>query len=292
MGFEIELLNQRLDVPEAKVWLAISMYWAVASQGPYAAAFASRNRDVTDIRNIQKWHGDYDGVELEIEFPKDGDKLIWFGVTHVGQSPLSRHEHILGFVEVSRASLSSDTPIDVRVVCAWRPVFLLFKGMADTILSEFTRQPTDLAFDELLAFKALVERQTYRDIYVKEKPQENIARGFLQTFLYRRSYREVPVRGGQSDVLVFDKQGRFLYETKIWRGSSYFQQGLREIEEYIIGEEDDDQLAGIFYVLFDPTKSNAAHASLGSDISTTIVHKRTVQIVIININPPMPSTKQ
>jgi len=126
---------------------------------------------------------------------------------------------------------------------------------------------------------------------VRGRAQENIARALLQTFLIQRSYREVPVRGGQADILIFDKQGRFLYETKIWRGAKYFIQGLHEIEEYILGEDSDKQLASIFYVIFDPTKSAAGRRYRGSDLTTETVANRTVTIVIINIKPPQPSKK-
>jgi hypothetical protein len=292
MTFEIELLNERFDVSEDIIWHVISSYWEVAPHKPYRSAFALTSQKVTDIRTIQKWHGDYDGIELEIQFPKNGDRQIWFGVTYIGDSPSLRHEHILGFVEVRRALMRSDIPVDVRIVCSWRPFYLLFKGMADTLLSYFKRQPIHQAFAEVVGFKSFVERQTHKDIFVRGRAKENIARALLQTFLERRSYREVQVRGGKSDILIFDNQGRFLYETKIWKGNENFKQGLCEIEEYITGENSDTQLAGVFYIVFDPTKSAAARRYRGSDLTTEIVANRTVHIVVVNINPPIPSKKK
>jgi hypothetical protein len=142
-------------------------------------------------------------------------------------------------------------------------------------------------------FKSLVERQLYKDISVGGKPQENIARALLQAFLKPRSYREVPVRGGQSDLLLFSKNGRFLFETKIWRGAQYYEQGIRELEEYIAGEDDcdEDRLAGIFYLVFDNTKSNRARKYLGSDGVTQIASGRSVEIVVVNLSLPQPSKK-
>jgi hypothetical protein len=118
---------------------------------------------------------------------------------------------------------------------------------------------------EMQRFKTHIERQAYKDVFVNDKPQENIARALLQAYLPERGYREVPVRGGQSDLLLFTREGRFLYEAKIWHGRSYFQQGMREIEEYILGEDDDQNLLGIFYVIFDPTKTNRARNYKGDD---------------------------
>lgn len=148
------------------------------------------------------------------------------------------------------------------------------------------------ATKELQQFKALVERQTFKDIFVADKPQENIARALLQTHLQSRSYREVLVRGGKTDLLGFSKNGRFLYETKIWRGPEYHEQGLREIEEYVAGEGDDCELMGTFYLVFDPTKTKKALDYLGAEISTrAIADGRTVTILCIHIAPPQPSKK-
>lgn len=140
-------------------------------------------------------------------------------------------------------------------------------------------------------FKLFVERQAYKDILVDGKAKENIGRALLQAFLLSRSYREVPVRGGQTDILQFVKQGRFLYEPKIWRGSSYYQQGLRELSEYIIGETDDEQLIGIFYVIFDPTKTRRAESHLGGAFSVAVIEGNKVNVVIINLSLPQPSRK-
>ena len=163
------------------------------------------------------------------------------------------------------------------------------KGEETELLPE--QDPLAAARSEVKRFKSYVERQAYRDIYTDGKPQENIARALLQAFLPERSYREVQVRGGQSDLLLFVKQGRFLYETKIWRGPKYYKQGLKEIEEYIIGEDDDQELLGIFYVVFDHTKTKRARAYQGDDFSTEVVGGRNVDVVVVDLSPPEPSKK-
>lgn len=154
------------------------------------------------------------------------------------------------------------------------------------------QNPLEDARLEMRGFKSFVERQVHKDILVAGKPQENIARALLQAFLRSRSYREVPVRGGQTDLLLFAKRGRFLYETKIWRGPTYHKQGLRELGEYIIGESDDQELLGIFYVVFDSTKSRRAQTYLGNAFSTEAVCGRSADVVVINLLPPEPSKKR
>ena len=153
--------------------------------------------------------------------------------------------------------------------------------------------PLETAKKELIAFRNEVERQAWKDIFVqgkpqqKGKPQENIARALLQIFLKNRSYREVPVRGGKTDILSFQKGGRLLYETKIWRGEEYHKQGLREIEEYIKGEE--DELLAVFYVVFDPTKSNRSKSFLKDDFTIERAGKYDIYTITICLAPPQPS---
>ncbi len=102
---------------------------------------------------------------------------------------------------------------------------------------------------------------------------------------------EVEVRGGQSDLLVFTREQRYLYETKIWRGEDYYRQGLREIEEYIIGEDDDGALPSVFYIVFDPTTTRRAEAIIGSAVEVSEIAGRPVTSVVVHIRPPRPSKK-
>lgn len=143
---------------------------------------------------------------------------------------------------------------------------------------------------DIQEFRAFVERQAHKDVFVAGKPQENIARALLQARLAGRSYREVPVRGGQSDILVFERNGeRILVEAKIWRGADYHDQGKRELAEYIEGENDDGKLLAAFYVVFDPTKSARAIAHEGLSVTTTRVGGMTIETIIIRISPGAPS---
>ncbi len=144
---------------------------------------------------------------------------------------------------------------------------------------------------EIIGFKNFVERQAHRDIFINGHPQESIARSLLQAYLLPRSYREVPVRGGRTDILLMSKTGRFLYEAKIWRGRDYYDQGLREIEEYVIGEGDAPDLIGIFYVVFDPTKSQSASAYLGGHLTAAQVCGRQINVIVIDLALPQPSKK-
>jgi tetratricopeptide (TPR) repeat protein len=164
-------------------------------------------------------------------------------------------------------------------------------GLARAALG-WTEDPLGRVRADLHEFRAFVERQAHADLFVGEKPQENIARALLQASLSGRSYREVPVRGGRSDVLFFERDGqRLLIETKIWRGPDYHEQGKRELSEYIEGENDDGKLLGAFYVVFDATDSARAVEHEGSPVTTTRIGNTTLETVIVRVRPPQPSQK-
>lgn len=172
-------------------------------------------------------------------------------------------------------------------------LFLDFKEIDVNLARSLLGWDSDLLGDarkEIQEFKSIVERQLFNDIYVDNKPQENIARGMLQAFLSKKSYREVKVRGGQTDILAFTKKGKIIYETKIWRGPKYHEQGYKEIEEYIKGE-DDGTLVGVFYIVFDATITGKASTYINGDYCIKKIFCNDVHIVIINLFQPIPSKK-
>jgi tetratricopeptide (TPR) repeat protein len=164
-------------------------------------------------------------------------------------------------------------------------------GLARAALG-WTDDPLGRVRADLHEFRTFVERQAHADLFVDGKPQENIARALLQASLTARSYREVPVRGGRSDILYFDRDGnRLLIETKIWRGAANHEQGKRELSEYIEGENDDGKLLGAFYVVFDPTASACAVEYEGSPMITSRIGNTSLETLLIRVCPPQPSKK-
>jgi hypothetical protein len=155
-------------------------------------------------------------------------------------------------------------------------------------------EPIDFIDDfrnKMTMFKTFIERQAYRDIIQNGNPQESVARGLLQAFLTERSYREVPVRGGQTDLLIPLDKGRILFETKIWRGLEYFEQGLREISEYVKGENEDNRLLCVFYVVFDPSVSRIANGSLSEKDLPKEILGVPLEIIVIDLRPSTPSKR-
>jgi hypothetical protein len=151
--------------------------------------------------------------------------------------------------------------------------------------------PLEEARRQVEEFRSLVERQLYRDLTEDGNPQEKHIRALLQAFFTPRSYREVPVRGGRSDILIHLPQGRVLLETKIWRGESTYAGGLAELSEYIEGENSDRGLLGAFYIVCDPTASHSALTHIGAGHATVLVSSFPVEVYVVNLSPETPSTK-
>ncbi len=148
-----------------------------------------------------------------------------------------------------------------------------------------------LVRDELLEFRDFVERQGYRAVVIDGTPREEIGRTLLQAFLVNRSYREVPVRGGRSDLLIYLNYGRrILIETKIWRGPHYHEQAIAELGEYARGENDDGRLAASFLVVFDNTEGGMAAQYLSDSRSQVAGNREQLLIPVpIRLNLPQPS---
>jgi len=58
-----------------------------------------------------------------------------------------------------------------------------------------------------------------------------------------------------------------------------------------LGEDEDERLTGVFYVIFDPTKSNRAQAYLGGVFSSVTVADRETDVAVVDLSLPKPSKK-
>src|SRR6185312_7394 len=221
-----------------------------------------------------------------------GDDLV--GLISAGDRLCQNTSNALQTVASQEASAQLKVQTWMQIAILARSRLFDFQGVDVDLGRAVLKCPMDPIVrirTELDDFRLFVERQAYRDIFVGTEPQENIARALLQARLRGRTYREVPVRGGRTDILAFSgSEGeRVIIETKIWRGPEYHEQGIRELEEYIRGESDDGRLLGPFYVVFDPTDSARAAAYEGSSISTRALADVRTDILAIRLRPPTPS---
>jgi hypothetical protein len=128
--------------------------------------------------------------------------------------------------------------------------------------------------ETILAFKAYAERQLVQDL--KARKSEAAARALIQTYLegQGRTYREVEAGGGRSDVFLLDDVTRDLVEVKVWRGTTYHEDGLVELSRYLAAEG----LPRGFYVVLeffqtDPVTPDRESRSVeGTAIDVVFVH--------------------
>ena len=73
--------------------------------------------------------------------------------------------------------------------------------------------------------------------------------------------------------------------------SEHDKHGLREIEEYIEGENTGNKLSAARYIVFDLTVTASARRNIGSDINIEVIANRAVQIIAVNIDLPQPTKK-
>lgn len=94
-------------------------------------------------------------------------------------------------------------------------------------------------------FRAYAIRQLASDLGSRA---EAPARALLQTFLAARyeTFREVPTGRGRTDILVGSAHGEII-EVKMWRGQTYFDDGLDEVGDYMRTQEK----GHAYYVVFD-----------------------------------------
>ena len=139
----------------------------------------------------------------------------------------------------------------------------LFNGLED----EYLPEDTDAGFldyltpdgkidmRELLAnFRDFIARAGYRILEVPETPQEFVGQyllfAYLDAFVRQvRGFMYVEVRTGRGrmDLIILHNGEKYIVETKIWGGKSFYQAGKSQLAVYLKSESVN---AG-YYVVFD-----------------------------------------
>ncbi len=133
---------------------------------------------ITDLKHTERWHGDYHGAELQLHFVWEGNKCIWIATTHIGDGPFCKYEHYAGYYEVNRIRLTSDIPVDVKIVCNWELLQPFFQGMADYLLPP--RNLFELYVDDIDSFSKVREVMPQD---VRALVPLNLLEDQIQTFL-------------------------------------------------------------------------------------------------------------
>lgn len=154
-------------------------------------------------------------------------------------------------------------------------------------------------YEEILAFKEIVERQGIDAFRHGKAPQEVIGQTMLQfwieqfmryTGLKGRAFREVPSGGGEMDLLITVPEEETVIEAEIWRGKKNHWQHLSQIADYL--ETEGARATKGILVTFDNTRGGT---SLEREKETTIFREQcrgySIDVVIIKINPEAPSSR-
>ena len=174
-----------------------------------------------------------------------------------------------------------------------------FKPLVNGLEDEYFPEDTSDDFRDYLApgnsidmvslldnFQNFIARAGFKILQVPDTPQESVGQYLLMAYLdafVRRiggmMHIEVQTGRGRMDLIVTHDQRKYIVETKIWRGTHYYQAGKRQLARYLRVE---DVTEG-FYVVFDHRQSPEPR------VETSIVEGVTIHSYIIAVVQESPS---
>ena len=113
----------------------------------------------------------------------------------------------------------------------------------------------EIALEALLDnFRDFIVRAGFGILQVPDTPRESVGRLLLLSYLDQFvklvggvMHIEVPTGRGRMDLLITHKQTKYIVETKIWRGTVYYEAGKKQLAAYMKTE---NAVEG-YYVVFD-----------------------------------------
>ncbi|MDE0324844.1 MAG: AAA-like domain-containing protein [Candidatus Poribacteria bacterium] len=174
-----------------------------------------------------------------------------------------------------------------------------FKPTVNGLEDKYLPDDTDNGFDDYLMstgridmgsllnnFRDFIARAGFRILQMPDTPQELVGQHLLMAYLdafIRRiggmMHIEVQTGRGRMDLIVTHNQRKYIVETKIWRGTYYYQSGKRQLARYL-------RLEGVtegFYVVFDHRQSSEPR------VETDIVDGVTIHCYVIPVVQEVPS---
>jgi len=168
-----------------------------------------------------------------------------------------------------------------------------FKPLVNGLEDEYFPEDTSDDFRDYLApgnsidmvslldnFQNFIARAGFKILQVPDTPQESVGQYLLMTYLdafVRRiggmMHIEVQTGRGRMDLIVTHDQRKYIVETKIWRGTHYYESGKRQLARYL-------RLEGVtegFYVVFDHRQASEPR------VETEIVEGVTIHCYVIAV---------
>ncbi len=137
-------------------------------------------------------------------------------------------------------------------------------GLENQYLPEDVRFTDYVTLDRRINMNALlsnfcdfIKRVGFRILQVMLTPQEFLGQylliGYLDTFVRQigaHIYPEVPTGRGRMDIIILYESRKYIIETKLWKGEKHYQDGKKQLAQYLQREGAEEG----YYVVFDYRK--------------------------------------
>ncbi len=147
-----------------------------------------------------------------------------------------------------------------RILQIFKPTFngledIYFPEDSDVNFIDYLTSTGELKMEPLLNnFQAFIARAGFRILQVPKTPQEYVGQNLLYAYLDHfvhivgaAMFLEVQTGRGRIDLLILHNQQKYIIETKIWEGNSYYQAGKKQLSAYLKLEG----AAEGYYIVFD-----------------------------------------
>ena len=153
-----------------------------------------------------------------------------------------------------------------------------FKPLINGLEHQYLPEDTDNGFRDYLTptghidivplldnFRDFIMRAGFQILQVPDTPQESVGRYLLFAYLDQFvkiiggvMHIEVQTGRGRLDMLITHNQRKYIVETKVWRGHSYYASGKRQLAAYLKLEK----VAEGYYIVFDHRRTPEPHVEI------------------------------
>ena len=175
-----------------------------------------------------------------------------------------------------------------------------FKPLINGLEHQYLPEDTDKGFHDYLTpdghidmvslldnFRDFIARAGFQILQVPDTPQESVGRHLLLAYLDQFvklvggiMHIEVRTGRGRIDLIITHNQRKYIVETKVWRGQSYYVSGKKQLAAYL-------RLEGVaegYYVVFDH------RATPEPRVETETVEGLTIRSYVISVIQKPPSS--
>ena len=244
-----QILTDELDVPKTE---SLTMTHFAKT---HKKLLTESNTNIEHLRTNVRRDRRFENILLQIASYESGvpfnpddplmNDLLTYGVIAMGAD---------GMCEIV-------TPIyQHRILQIFKPTFngledIYFAKDSDVNFIDYLTATGELKMESLLDnFQAFIARAGFRVLQVPETPQEYVGQHLLYAYLDHfvrivgaNMFLEVQTGRGRIDLLILHNQRKYIIETKIWEGDSYYQAGKRQLAAYLKLEG----AAEGYYIVFD-----------------------------------------